>query len=43
VVERIGALSDVDTMDDARRVAKLRPNGRFATAVDAVRATDAAA
>ncbi|GAA3576312.1 DUF2064 domain-containing protein [Amycolatopsis ultiminotia] len=29
-------LSDVDTMVDARRVAALRPEGRFAAAVDAV-------
>jgi glycosyltransferase A (GT-A) superfamily protein (DUF2064 family) len=42
-VESIAALSDVDTMSDARRVAKLRPNGRFATAVAAVRGQDAAA
>jgi glycosyltransferase A (GT-A) superfamily protein (DUF2064 family) len=42
-VESIGALSDVDTMRDAQRVAKLRPNGRFATAVAAVRGRGAAA
>ncbi|GAA1029305.1 MULTISPECIES: TIGR04282 family arsenosugar biosynthesis glycosyltransferase [Amycolatopsis] len=35
-VGELPILSDVDTMEDALRVAAIRPGGRFATAVDAV-------
>jgi glycosyltransferase A (GT-A) superfamily protein (DUF2064 family) len=42
-VQPLTVLSDVDTMLDAHRVAKLRPGGRFAAAVAAVRREDTAA
>jgi glycosyltransferase A (GT-A) superfamily protein (DUF2064 family) len=42
-VRPLTVLSDVDTMTDADRVAKLKPGGRFATAVAAVRGKDTAA
>lgn len=42
-VRHLTVLSDVDTMADAHQVAKLRPRGRFAAAVGAVRGQDSAA
>jgi glycosyltransferase A (GT-A) superfamily protein (DUF2064 family) len=38
--EPLTLLSDVDTMADAQRVARLRPGSRFAAAVGAVRGKD---